>query len=478
MRLGQTSAVFFASKFLGSIIGFVATVVFARILGEAVLGQYAAVLALVTWFTLVGKVGLSESITKRLSEGDEVGEYLGAGLLSMGTIALLIVVLTLLFQGWVDRYVGSSVAVVLVVIVLAALLNAFGSAALQGRHLVHVTSVLATVAQLVRSGLQIGLLLAGFGLQAMLATYALSRFVPGIVSFRFIDTRPKLPSRRHFESLFDFAKFSWLGNVQSRVFNTLDILLLKAFVASSFVGVYSAAWSIGLVLDIFGNAIRTTMFPEMSKVSSADNDDAAVARLTEDALTFTGLFLIPGFVGGLVVGDRLLRIYGDGFAIGTEVLTILLFALLVYTYTKQLLNTLNAVDRPDLAFRTNALFIGSNVVLNVVLISQYGWVGAAVATLASGVIGIVLAAGYVNRLLDVSVPTSEIGRQWVAALAMGAVVYGVRAVTEGHPLTRFNAAYVVCLVGVGAAVYFGSLLAISPKFRVTVADNIPFEVPF
>jgi O-antigen/teichoic acid export membrane protein len=474
MRLGQTSAIFFGSKFLGSIIGFVATVVFARILGEAVLGQYAAVLALVTWFTLIGKVGLSESITKRLSEGDEVGEYIGAGLISMSAIAVFIVVGMLLFRGWVDVYVGSTVTVVIVLMVLASLFSAFGSATLQGRHLVHVTSILSIIAQFIRSGIQIALLFYGFGLQAMLATYALSRFVPGAISFRYIDTRPKLPSRRHFESLFDFARFSWLGNLQSKVFNTLDILFLKAFVASSFVGIYSAAWSIGLVLDIFGNAIRATMFPEMSKVANAD-DPSTVASLTEDSLTYTGLFLIPGFVGGLVVGDRLLRIYGEGFTAGTEVLPILLFALLIYTYTKQLLNTLNAVDRPDLAFRTNALFIGTNVVLNLVLIYWYEWVGAAVATLLSGIIGIVISAKYVNQLLDVSVPVAEIGRQWTAALAMGSVVYGCRALTEGHPLTRFNAAYVVLLIGIGAAIYFGTLLTISTQFRTTVADNVPLE---
>jgi O-antigen/teichoic acid export membrane protein len=477
MRLGQTSAVFFASKFFGSIIGFVATVVFARLLGASILGQYATALALVTWFSLFGKVGLSESITKRLSEGDEIGEYLGAALLTMGAVALPLVFVILLLQDWVNGYVGSPVAVILVIIVLGALLNAVGGSALQGRHLVHISSVLGMVSQFIKSGIQILLLLAGFGLQAMLAVYALSRYIPGIVSLFYIDTLPKSPSKRHFTSLFDFAKFSWLGNVQSKIFSTLDILLLQAFVASSFVGIYSAAWSVGLVLDIFSNAIRSTMFPEMSKMSNAD-DDAAVTELTENALKFTGLLLVPGFVGGFVVGDRLLRIYGEGFAIGTEVLGILLFALLIYAYTKQLLNTLNAVNRPDLAFRTNALFICSNIVLNVVFISLFEWVGAAFATLLSSVVGIVAAGRYVGRLLDVSVPAKEIIRQWIAAITMGGTVYGARLLTESRSLTRFNAAYVVCLVGAGAVVYFGILLVISSQFRLTVSDNLPFKVPF
>ncbi|WP_267639830.1 oligosaccharide flippase family protein [Haloarchaeobius amylolyticus] len=475
MRLGQTSAIFFISKFLGSIIGFAASVVLARILGEAVLGQYATVLALVAWLTIAGKVGLSESITKRLSEGEEVAEYVGAGLLATSGIGILVLGVTVFLRDWVNAYVGTPVTFLLIIMVLTSLLNSFGSAAIQGRHLVHISSILSTLAQLIRSSVQITLLFAGAGLQAMLAAYALSRAIPGFISFKYIGVRPAFPSRRHFTSLFDFAKFSWLGNVQSRVFNTLDILLLKLFVASGFVGIYSAAWSIGMVLDLFGDAIRAAMFPEMSKVSSS-HDDSSVATLTENALTYTGLLLIPGFVGGLIVGDRLLRIYGEGFVIGTEVLAILLFALLIYTYTKQLLNTLNAVNRPDLAFRTNAVFIGSNIVLNLVLIYLYEWVGAAVATLLSGIVGIVVSARYVNQLIDVQTPVGEIGRQWVAAIAMGSIVYAVRAFTEGHPLTSFNAAYVTCLVSLGAAVYFGLLLAISSQFRMTIVDNLPVEI--
>jgi hypothetical protein len=61
---------------------------------------------------------------------------------------------------------------------------------------------------------------------------------------------------------------------------------------------------------------------------------------------------------------------------------------------------------------------------------------------------------------------------------MGGVVYGTCLLTESYPLTRFNAAYVVCLVGVGAVVYFATLLVISSQFRLTVSDNLPFEVPF
>ena len=475
MRLGQTSAVYFMAKFLGSIIGFVATVVFARFLGEAVLGQYATVLALWTWLAVAGRVGISESITKRLSEGEEIGAYGAAGLILIGGVTITIALAVVVFGEVVNGYVGAPVAGLLATILVISVLSTFGKSALQGRHLVHISAILGPLSELFRGFLQISFISVGYGLQAMLGSYAAAKLLTSLIAFKYIDFRLTLPTKRHFNSLFDFAKFSWLGNIQSRVFGTLDILLLKYFVASNLVGIYSVAWSIGLILDIFGNAIQSTLFPEISKVSSEGKTEK-IAGLTEDALAFTGLFLIPGFVGGLIVGDRLLRVYGDGFAIGTDVLAILICALLIYTYTKQLLNTLNAVDRPDLAFKTNAVFIGSNVVLNITLISMYGWVGAATATLLSGVVGITVSGYYVNDLIAVSPPLREIGRQWAAAVVMGGAVYGTRLATESYWVSTYNLPYLLGLVTVGAVVYFGVLLAISTRFRTTMANNMPLAV--
>lgn len=195
MRLGQTSAVFFIAKFSSSIIGFITTVVFARLLGEAVLGQYATVLAIVTWFTLVGSIGVSESITKRLSEGEELSEYTGAGLIVTAAIILIISTFVLLFHQQVNTYVGAPVAVILVVILLVSVIQTIGSAALHGRHLVHLSSVVSVLTQLIRSGGQIIFLVAGYGIQAMLSVYALSWLFSGSLAFKFIDIRPKTPSK-------------------------------------------------------------------------------------------------------------------------------------------------------------------------------------------------------------------------------------------------------------------------------------------
>lgn len=480
MRLGQTSAIYFISKIVGSILGFLATVYFARVLGAEVLGQYALVLAVVTWLGIGGKVGFNKAITKRISEGKEPEHYVGAGLVVMGTMMAVIVIMLTLFRGSVNNYIGAPVADFVILLLFVSLYKSLVNASLKGNHLVHIYALLSTAKQGIRALAQISLVaLVGLGLTGMLWGYAVGYILTATAGLYVLGLRPAVPEKRHIVSLFKYAKYAWLGSVRSKTFSTADIAVLGVFVTQGLIGIYSVAWSIGKFLDIFGSSVSSTLFPEMSK-TSVQNDDSAVAGLTEESLTYAGLILIPGIVGTLVVGDRLMRIYGDSFAAGTDVLTILVLALLVYTYNEQLLNTLNAIDKPNLAFRANGIFISTNVILNIILVWNLGWIGAAISTALSAGIGLVFGFYYTRRHILFEVPYDEIARQWIAALVMGVAVHAVRVIGETNLvwIVDHNAVFVVGLVGLGAVVYFLCLLGISTKFRTTVENNLPFEIPF
>lgn len=478
MRLGQTSIIFFVSKLLGSALGFIATIYFARVLGEEILGFYALVLSIVAWLTVIGKIGISSAITKRISEGNEREAYATAGAILLGIMGAAIAIGVFLFQGYVNSYVGRPVASLTAVIILAAFSSSFAFAALKGYHLVHVYAILSTTRIVARALIQVALVIVGFQLTGLLVGYAAAAIIFTAAGIAILRIRPVWPQKRHFVDLFDFAKFSWLGGMRSKAFDQVDIIVLGFFVQTGLIGVYSVAWSLSKFLDIFSSAISTTLFPEMSEIAT-QNDPEAIAGLVEDALAFGGLIIVPGFIGGTVLADRIMNIYGDGFVVGEVILPLLTVALLIYTYNKQLLNVLNAIDRPDLAFRANAMVIITNVAFNVVLISQIGWVGAAIATALSAAVGLAFAFYYANKNIPFSVPFGEIARQWIAALAMGVAVYATRLFGEARWMwiADYNAVFVVGLVSLGATVYFTLLFGISNRFRTTVSNNVPFNVP-
>lgn len=475
MRPGQTSLVVFLSKLIGSGLGFLATVYFARVLGAAVLGQYALVLALGSWLVLAGKVGITTALTKRVSEGEEPGAYVAAAAVLVGALGAVVAVGVAAVGGYVDAYVGESVAAFLAVIVLVKLWYTLTNAALEGDRKVHIVGLLQPIQIGSYSLLQVALVATGFGLAGLLFGYVVGGVLIAVVGLWSLSVGFERPRVRHFKSLFGFAKYAWLGGLESRSFNDVDILVLGFFVPSALVGVYAVAWSIAKFLTLFGTAVSTTLFPELSSADAA-GDREAVSGFVSDSLTYGGLVVIPGLLGGALLGERLLGIYGPEFTEGAVVLVVLIAASLLYGYQKQLLNALNAVDRPDLAFRINAAFIATNLLANVALVAAIGVLGAAIATALAAAVGLALAFGALRSVVAFRAPIGEIGRQFLAALAMAAVVYAGLLVFAATGITH-NVAIVLSLVGVGAGVYFLALLSISATFRATVRANSPVGVP-
>lgn len=483
MRIGQTSLIVFLSTVLGSALGFLATLYFARELGAEVIGLYALVLTVVGWLILTGELGVGTATTKRISEGEEQGAYLSAAVvwvLVLATVVSTVAILARpLLEAYVrgfDQYVALSVVWFVVVIIFVKLFYRTVFRTLKGERKVHIVGLLEPVKIGGQSLLQIALVLVGYSLLGMLVGYIIGGIIVGLVGLYWTSVRPAVPTKRHFRSLFDFAKFSWLGSLKSRTFNEVDILLLGVFVQPALVGVYSVAWSIAKFLELFSGAISSTMFPEISQ-TSAQGETREITGLIEDSLAYTGLIAVPGLIGGALLAERLLRIYGPEFVQGAAVLALLILATLLYSYLKQLLNALNGIDRPDLAFRVNVIFIALNAGLNVVLIWRYGIEGAAIASVISVTVSLALCFSILSQRVDFRTPTGEIARQAIAAALMGGIVWGTLSLVETTEVVRHNVAIVLTHVALGAGIYFVTLFAISGRFRDTVHRNLPINVP-
>jgi O-antigen/teichoic acid export membrane protein len=179
-----------------------------------------------------------------------------------------------------------------------------------------------------------------------------------------------------------------------------------------------------------------------------------------EGLVFTGVFLIPGLFGAVAIGVDVLRIYNTEFTRGASVLVILIVARTLDAYATQFTSVLKAIDRPDVVLRIDLLFVGTNTVLNVALVYFYGWYGAAVATLLSGVVSLLVGYYSLTNLIGVpNIPVGEISKEIFA----GAVMFVT--VTIVHRFSRSEVYLTLIVVAVGAAIYVTVLLSISPRIR-------------
>lgn len=479
MRIGQTSLIVFLAKLFGTSLGFIATLAFAQIVGAEVLGIYALVLTITKWSSFASDFGIGGATKKRISEDEEPGAYFAAGVLWVFAIGLVVsfgIILGRPFiEAYVDdfnQYIALSIVWFLVALLFIRMLYKFPLRVLEGERKVHLAALLDPVKQGSQSLIQVTLVILGYSLLGMLIGYAIGGVIVGIVALYFVSIRPVYPKARHFKSLYDYAKYAWVGKLKTRIFNDIDILILGIFVPSAAIGVYTVAWSLSKFLKLFSNSISSTVFPEIS-YSSTQDSVPVVRGYIEDSLTYSGLIVIPGFIGALLLSEELMLVYGSEFVDGAIVLWILVLAILIAAYQNQLINALNGIDRPDLSFRVNIVFALSNVGLNIALIPEYGIEGAAVASVVSVAIASAIAYYYLDSLLNFTLPVGEIARQISAALAMGILVMLTRNVIELTGVIQRNILIVLVLVGSGATVYFLLMLGISSQFRNTVRRNLP-----
>jgi len=137
---------------------------------------------------------------------------------------------------------------------------------------------------------------------------------------------------------------------------------------------------------------------------------------------------------------------------------------------------MDALDRPDLSFKVNVFFVSTNMLMNVVLIYLYGWIGAAVATLASVILAMIVAYRFLTNILSFTIPFNIILNQIAGSLAMGGVLYAFVLLLERSGMNTHRVVPVVSILTLGVLAYVSSIMMISPRLRRVIIENLPARV--
>ncbi|MFQ3294654.1 MAG: O-antigen/teichoic acid export membrane protein [Natrialbaceae archaeon] len=469
MRLGRTTFLHFLSQVVVSIAGFASRFAIAFFLGEQVLGQYSVAVGLGFYWLVIPGTAVGLAINKRVSEGTDQAEYWTAGVLT--NIILAFAVAGLVFGSaylvrtaglFADTTFGSvltDTSALIALLAFAAILRQTVNSGLSGQKRVALVGGLNASERVLRTTLQIVFILIGFQLFGLLVGHAASLAVVSILAILVFGQRFARPARHHVENLFSFGKYAWLSALQGRTYGWMDVLVLSFFVSDGLIGIYEAAWGLASLLAVVSTSVQSTLFPEMSSLA-VDEEYARIRHVLGEGVVFSGIFVIPGLVGAAIIGERVLSIYRPSFAKGATILVVLILAYAVDVYGSQFISALNALDRPDVTYRVNLGFIVLNVVLNVALIWQFGWFGAAVATFLSAALRGTWSLGALSREIGPpDVPLKHVGYEVVAALGMGVAIVPIAAWAPGTRL------WTVVVVLAGATIYVTILLALSSLVR-------------
>lgn len=235
--------------------------------------------------------------------------------------------------------------------------------------------------------------------------------------------RWKLPDRGAIARMSRASGMNTLSRSLRTIIVSFDVVLLGLMVSSVEVGLYSAAYRIVFFVMAIMFAAHVAFFPEMARAGS---DASQLASVLSRALGLSLAAVIPFVVGGILIAPALMSlIFGAAYTGGAVALQLLLGSVLIIGVHGAARNIFLVTQRTGLEASIMAVGVVANIVLNLILIPRMGIAGAAVATVASEAVILILTVIALARLgirprLKMSIAPVVAG----AALAGAIMLYG------------------------------------------------------
>lgn len=385
-------------------ISFVAKLVIARILGPFNYGSVALGITLLSFSSTIVVLGLHQGVGRYLPRYDDAAERRGVILSALQIVfplALLVGGGVGLFAPTIARvaFDEPSLTPILRVfgtaIPLAALLN-FAVGCAQGQKTSVPKVLLQQIALPLTRFVGIGvalyacLVLFEFCSETIGVTYAyLASYVvaSGFAAYYLLRHTPLADfgtsgASKHRE-LLSFSLPLVVTGAMIHIFSDLDTLMLGFFQEPGAVGIYQVIYPLGELLTMSLVAFRFVFKPIAAELDAEGNVDD-MRRIYKTVTKWVTMISLPVFLVFVLFPKLVINLtFGAQYNDGALALAVLALGFFVHTLAGLNSGALTAIGRTRLIMYDNIAVAVSNIVLNLLLIPPFAFLGAAVATALS-----------------------------------------------------------------------------------------------
>lgn len=386
--LFKNSSYLLIAQFLVKIVSFFYTVFLARILGVDNFGLFTVALSYFSLISAVADFGISRYLIREIARGGKDTSTLISNILILRltviavVFALFSVGMTLLDPN-VDR----------VSLTLIALLSIFPQAVALTIDGVFVAVNRIKLAALgliflsvVTALLGVSLVCSGYGAMGASAALFFGELFYGL-SMWFLLTREKIIFRPAVETkilkeiIVGSLPYGLLG-ILGLLYFKIDTILLSYMRGSFETGIYAAAYKFLEAIIFIPSAISTALFPILAKLH--DSDPGHVKRIYYKGLWVMLFISLPILIGYVLILPIIIRFFLPQYLESIFVLQVLALTIpLMFIHTPAtvaLLSTDKYIKEVvTISFGTLAF----NLILNILLIPQFGYLAAAFITVLS-----------------------------------------------------------------------------------------------
>lgn len=436
-----------------------------RALQPQLYGVLAVVTSVIIWWEAVGEALVRNATTRFVAEADErwPGVASSAIRTTLGWGAVL-VILGVVSAPLVSRMLGDPQLVPYLWLFSAdlALFPLFIALAeiLAGRRKYSFYAGSWAVYWLAKAALVIGLVALGLSVEGAIIGSVLASVVGVAVTWLWSGVR--LASGTVPTGKFVLFGLPLAGiALMRRTVQNMDLWFITRLLPSyNQAGYYGLAQYISRALMMLPVAVSGAVFPALTQAIS-QQDEARCRRLIRQSFRFA-LIIMVGAIAVLAssMQELIVLVFGADFAPATYPALYLMFAALLFAMEFIANTVLVSAGKPTLCLAAFAPVVPINILLNYVLVTRYGMIGASLATTATAALAGGILITLVWREFRVLLPPLTVLR----ALLAGGLIYlvGIHiSVTGGLVLFK-------C---VGLAVGYGVVLIASGE--LTKADLVP-----
>lgn len=438
------------SQAIVKLMGYIVIVLLARTLGDEGLGQHAFIFAFASIAFIACDMGLNHLMIRDVSRDHTKAQLYFENIFTMKILlALASLLLTYILSLFLEKepVVVRSLWVVAIIQVMYVfaffithLFNSFNRMEIDAK-----AAVLEKIA------------IMCFGLYFLLTTKSLFYFVLGLsfaavvkVLYLVIIATEKV----RFRLSFDFGIWKemlsasypfFLTSVFVFLYFRVDTVMLYLMKGDEVTGWYNSAYRLLDLLSIIPGILVVAIFPSMSKLYK--EDISLLQKLFERTFRYLLMLVLPIVFGTFVLADRFINtIYGDSFSGGTLALQVLIWSQ-IFVFVNYLMGfLLNSIDKQMYFTKVTGAAALANIVLNIMLIPKYSFVGAAFSTVVAELLIFLLLRKYVGEFLVKVRLTRPIIKSFIASLAMSVVVYQLIDLAIWYVVPIGAATYVLILV--------------------------------
>lgn len=376
------------SQIIGSICGFIWTILIARYLGVNDYGILGFAISLTGILAITTDFGISTHIVRHIStDYKSAPKYLGnviplKSLFASVSFILTLIILILLKSNEITITITLLFTIEMIFKSFINLLNGTFQAFEEGKYQGIGNTLLNTI-------LLIFIFITIFtdlGLYGIAISYILANLITLIYEYYVLRkhfTKPKFEFDKYFSKNITRLSIPFaITSILYSVYYSIDVVMLSSLIGNYSTGIYNASYKLISVLTLFYSVYGAVIFPVMSKLYQ--NDKKLLLISFEKSVKYITLIVLPIIVGtAFYSADIIQLIYGKEYYAASSVLSILVWTVFLLYLAGAGNSLLNASHKEVTVTKIYAIAAIFNIGLNFIIIPYLSYNGAAITTVLS-----------------------------------------------------------------------------------------------